>query len=86
MLNLIGALFSGLFIGALARFFYPGAVQMGLTMTMLLGIGGALVVGVVTSMTSGQGIKEGFNRAGCFGSLLGAMLLIWIGRTMGWGF
>lgn len=29
MFNLIGAVFSGLFIGALARFFYPGAVDMG---------------------------------------------------------
>jgi uncharacterized membrane protein YeaQ/YmgE (transglycosylase-associated protein family) len=84
MLNIIGALFSGLFIGALARFFYPGAVQMGLGTTMLLGIGGALVAGVITSMTSSQGIKEGFNRAGCFGSLLGAMLLIWAARSIGW--
>lgn len=85
MLNLIGALLSGLIVGGFARFFYPGAVDMGWGMTTLLGIGGALVVGMLTSLTSKQGLKEGFNRAGCFGSVLGAMLLIWVGRHFGWG-
>jgi len=40
MINIIGAILSGLFIGILARFFYPGAVQMGWIATILLGIGG----------------------------------------------
>ena len=86
MLNIIGIIFSGLLVGVLARFFYPGAVDMGFWMTSLLGVGGALVVGVLASMSSGQGLREGFNRAGCFSSLLGAMLLIFIGRQLGWGF
>ena len=51
-----------------------------------LGVGGALVVGVLASFASGQGVREGFNRAGCFSSILGAMLLILIGRQLGWGF
>ena len=86
MLNIIGIIFSGLFVGVLARFFYPGAVEMGFWMTTLLGVGGALVVGLLGSMTNGQGIGEGINRAGCFSSILGAMLLIFIGRQMGWAF
>ena len=86
MLNLIGAIFSGLVIGALARFFYPGAVEMGWGMTSLLGVGGALIVGGLTSLSSGQGLREGFNRAGCFTSILGAMLLIYLGRHFGWSF
>ncbi len=86
MLNIIGIIFSGLFVGVLARFFYPGAVEMGFWMTVLLGVGGALVVGLLGSMTNGQGISEGFNRAGCFSSILGAMLLIFIGRQLGWAF
>jgi uncharacterized membrane protein YeaQ/YmgE (transglycosylase-associated protein family) len=86
MFNIIGALISGLFVGALARFFYPGAVEMGWGMTSLLGVGGALVVGVLTSLSSGQGLREGFNRAGCFTSILGAMLLIYLGRHFGWSF
>jgi uncharacterized membrane protein YeaQ/YmgE (transglycosylase-associated protein family) len=43
MINIIGAIVSGLIIGALARFFYPGAVQMGWIATILLGIGGSLL-------------------------------------------
>ena len=81
MLNLIGALFSGLIIGALARYFYPGAVDMGLGMTMLLGIGGSLLAGFATTLGS-----EGFNRAGCLASIVGAVVLIFIGRTLGWHF
>jgi uncharacterized membrane protein YeaQ/YmgE (transglycosylase-associated protein family) len=86
MLNMIGIILSGLFVGVLARFFYPGAVELGFWMTVLLGIGGALLAGLPGAMASGQGLREGFNRAGCFASLLGAMLLIFIGRQLGWGF
>ena len=86
MFNIIGALISGLFVGALARFFYPGAVEMGWGMTSLLGMGGALLIGMLTSLSSGQGLREGFNRAGCFTSILGAMLLIYLGRHFGWSF
>ena len=86
MFNIIGALISGLFVGALARLYYPGAVEMGWGMTSLLGMGGALLIGVLTSMSSGQGLREGFNRAGCFTSILGAMLLIYLGRHFGWSF
>lgn len=83
MFNLIGAIISGLIVGALARFFYPGAVEMGWGLTSLLGIGGALVAGLFTSWTTGEGVREGFNRAGCLASIVGAMLLIFIGRQLG---
>lgn len=86
MLNIIGIIASGLFVGVLARFFYPGAVELGFWMTVLLGVGGALIVGLFGAAASGQGVREGFSRAGCFSSLLGAMLLIFIGRQLGWGF
>lgn len=85
MMNLISALISGLIVGALARFFYPGTVDMSLSKTMLFGVGGAVLVGALTSLTSKQGFKEGFNRAGCLGSVIGAMALIWVARYYGWG-
>jgi len=81
MFNLIGAIFSGLFIGALARWFYPGVVEMGWGMTILLGVGGSLLAGLVTSRGS-----EGLSRGGCLASILGAMLLIFVGRHLGWHF
>jgi uncharacterized membrane protein YeaQ/YmgE (transglycosylase-associated protein family) len=84
MLNLVGIVFSGLFVGVLARFFYPGAVELGFWLTVLLGAGGALVAGTIGSLAAGQGASGGINRAGCLASVLGAMLLIFIGRQLGW--
>jgi uncharacterized membrane protein YeaQ/YmgE (transglycosylase-associated protein family) len=79
MLNVFGAIISGLVIGLFARFFYPGAVAMGWIATMLLGIGGSLLAGLIVS-----GGRPGFHRPGCLASILGAMALILIGRLVGW--
>jgi len=83
MMNIIGAIISGLVVGVLARFFYPGAVEMGWIATILLGIGGSLLVGLITASRSPGGIGEGVSRAGCIGSVIGAMLLIFVGRMLG---
>lgn len=83
MFNLIGAIFSGLFVGAFARFFYPGAVPMGWGMTILLGVCGSLLASLITTRGQSGG---GVNRAGCLASVVGAMVLIFIGRHFGWGF
>lgn len=80
MFNIIGAIVSGLVIGALARFFYPGAVEMGWIATILLGIGGSLIAGLVTSRGSSD-----FSRAGCLASVIGAVVLIFLGRLLGVG-
>lgn len=80
MINIIGAIVSGLVIGALARFFYPGAVQMGWLATILLGIGGSLLAGLVTSRG-----RTDFHRAGCLASVIGAIVLILVGRLLGVG-
>lgn len=80
MLNIIGAVISGLLVGALARWFYPGSVDMGWLTTIALGIGGSLLAGLLTHRG-----RAGFNRAGCLASILGAMALILLGRMLGWG-
>lgn len=82
MLNLISIIVSGLLVGALARFFYPGAVEMGLLKTILLGVGGALVAGLFASWRSGGRFGDGVNRAGCLASVIGAMVLIFVGRSL----
>lgn len=81
VLNLISIVISGLLVGLAARFFYPGTVEMGLGRTILLGIGGALVAGLAASLAR-QDRNGGINRAGCLASILGAMLLIFIGRNL----
>lgn len=80
MLNIISAIISGLVIGVLARYFYPGAVNMGWIATILLGIGGSLLAGFVTSRG-----KSDFSRAGCLASIVGAIVLIFLGRMLGIG-
>ena len=78
MINIIGAIISGLIIGALARFFYPGAVDMGWIATILLGVGGSLLAGFATSRGRGD-----FHSAGCLASVIGAIVLILAGRLLG---
>lgn len=80
MLNIVGAILAGLLVGALARWFYPGAVEMGWIATILLGIGGSLLAGLLTHRG-----RSGFHRAGCLASVLGAMALILAGRLLGVG-
>ena len=84
MFNLIGAVISGLIVGFLARWFYPGDVETNWVMTVLLGIGGSLLAGTITASRSPGGINHGVSRAGCLASVLGAMALIFIGRRLGW--
>jgi uncharacterized membrane protein YeaQ/YmgE (transglycosylase-associated protein family) len=77
MLNVISAIVVGLIVGALARWFYPGPVEMGWIATILLGIGGSLAAGLVTS----RGARD-FHRAGFIASIVGAVVLIFIGRLL----
>lgn len=77
MTNIIGALVSGLVVGILARWLYPGPVGLGWIMTIVLGVSGSLLAGLVA--TRGRG---GFQRAGCLASVLGAMALILLGRLL----
>lgn len=77
MFNIIGAIFSGLVIGVLARYFYPGAVPMGWIATIVLGVAGSLIAGLVTTRGSSE-----FQRAGCLASIVGAVVLIFLGRML----
>jgi uncharacterized membrane protein YeaQ/YmgE (transglycosylase-associated protein family) len=79
MLNIVSAIVSGLIVGVLARFFYPGAVAMGWIATILLGVAGSMLAGLVTSRG-----KAEFNQAGCLASIVGAMVLIFAGHLIGW--
>ena len=82
MFNIIGMIVSGLIVGVLARYFYPGAVGMGWLWTLGLGIAGSLLAGVVTSRGS---LSGGFHRAGFIASIIGAMVLIFLGRMLNLG-
>lgn len=80
MLNLISILISGLLVGVVARALYLAPLDMGLGQTILLGIGGSLVAGLAASWRDGRPWSEGFSRAGCLASVVGAMVLIFLAR------
>ena len=82
MINIIGAIVSGLIVGILARYFYPGAVSMGWLWTIGLGIAGSLLAGLITARGS---LSGGFHRAGFIASIIGAMVLIFLGRMLNLG-
>ncbi len=81
----IGSVFSwifcGLVIGWCARFLVPGRQYMSLPMTTLLGIGGALVGGLLYSIARGASVEPfsmtSHNWYGWIVAILGAMLLVW---------
>ena len=78
-MGLIGAIVVGLIVGALARWLMPGEQKMGWIMTILLGIAGSVVAGVIGRTL---GWYEPGQGAGWIASVLGAVLLLFIGGKL----
>jgi uncharacterized membrane protein YeaQ/YmgE (transglycosylase-associated protein family) len=76
LMGFVWMLVVGLIVGALARFFYPGAVNMSWVATLVLGVVGSLVGGVIGSLFSGG--RAGFRPAGLVLSVIGAMIALWV--------
>lgn len=72
----------GLIVGILARFVYPGEVDMGWIMSAVLGVAGSFLAGFVGSMLDKEPGTQ-LKPAGFVWSILGAVLLIFIGRMAG---
>ena len=72
---ILHALF-GLIIGLLARALMPGAQHMGLILTMILGLVGAWLGGVIGRAT---GMYRDGHPAGFFMALVGALIVLWVG-------
>ena len=77
-MNFIWWIIIGLIAGALARLLMPGRDPMGIIATIVLGIVGSLVGGLVSMAIWGNS-TSGFQPAGLLLSVLGAIvvLLIW---------
>jgi len=72
----------GLIVGILARFFYPGAVPLGLVASTLLGIGGSFLAGLIAQLLQPATAREPLHPAGFLYSILGSMLLIFFARNV----
>lgn len=75
ILFILGLIVMGLIIGALARLLLPGRDPMSLFETMLVGIGGSLVAGLIAYYVFDD--NEG---AGFFASLVCAIAIVYIVR------
>ena len=84
MLSFIWWLIVGLIAGALARLIMPGRDSMSWLMTMLLGIVGSIVGGLVSWAIWGpETPNTGFRPAGLLLSIIGAIVVLWIWRMIG---
>lgn len=73
----------GLVVGIVARFIYPGAVHMSLIASMVLGIAGSYLAGLVGNMIHNRdGSDQPFHPAGFIYSVVGALALIFVARNV----
>lgn len=79
-MQILGLLFIGLIIGALARLIKPGDQGLSIVMTMLLGVVGALVGGMIAGLLGTGGIFD-LNIIGFIAALIVAVLLLGVGET-----
>ncbi len=78
--NILAWIAVGIVAGGLARLLVPGRDPMGCLGTMLLGMAGALVGGIVWALAFGGNIRDRIDGAGIFLSTIGAIIVLLIGR------
>lgn len=79
---MIGFIVFGLFVGIVARLLVPGRQRLGLLMTLLLGLAGSVVGGVVANALGTGDIWE-LNLLGGTVAIVAAVFLIVIGERVG---
>ena len=79
-MGIIGLIIIGLIAGAVARWIMPGPDPMGWLGTIALGIVGSLVGGTILGLLFGGTLE--LSAAGIVGSILGALLVLFIWRRM----
>jgi len=74
-MHIVWTILLGLAVGVLARLIYPGRENMGIIVTILLGIAGAFVASYL-----GQWLKiyQPGQTAGFIGSIVGALVLLFV--------
>jgi uncharacterized membrane protein YeaQ/YmgE (transglycosylase-associated protein family) len=83
-MQILGLIIIGIVIGILARLLLPGRQRIGVGMTILLGIGGALVGGIVASAIGTGDIWE-LNFVGTIVGVIAAAGFIGVADAAGLG-
>ena len=78
-MGIIGWIVLGLIAGIAAKAIFPGAEGLGVIMTTLLGIAGALLGGFVAWLLGlGDPIDEFFDLSTWVASIVGAIAILWL--------
>jgi uncharacterized membrane protein YeaQ/YmgE (transglycosylase-associated protein family) len=80
--EMIGFIVFGLIVGVLARLLVPGRQELGLWMTLLLGVIGSIIGGVVANALGTGDIFE-LNFVGAVVAIAASVVLIVIGERAG---
>ena len=83
MLHLIWSAIVGLVVGWIARAVLPGADHMGLIATMLVGVAGSVVGGLIGRVFKKPEPGATFHPAGFLMSIVGAVVLLMALRMLG---
>jgi uncharacterized membrane protein YeaQ/YmgE (transglycosylase-associated protein family) len=78
---IIGFLVFGLIVGAVARLIKPGKQNLSILMTLVLGVVGSLIGGIVASALGTGDIFE-LNILGAIVAIVAAVLLIGVAESM----
>ncbi|MFI8526290.1 GlsB/YeaQ/YmgE family stress response membrane protein [Promicromonospora sukumoe] len=78
---MIGFIVAGLVIGALARLIKPGKQNLGLVATLLLGLAGSVIGGVIANLLGTGDIFE-LNVLGFIVAVVAAVLLIGVAEGL----
>jgi uncharacterized membrane protein YeaQ/YmgE (transglycosylase-associated protein family) len=81
VVGIIGFLVAGLIIGALARLIKPGRQHLSVLMTLVLGIAGSLIGGVIASLIGTGSVGE-LNVLGFIVAVIAAVLLIGVAEGL----
>ena len=76
---MIGFLVFGLFVGAIARLIVPGRQHMSIWMTLLLGVVGSVIGGLVANLLGTGSIWE-LNFLGATVAIISAVVLVAVGE------
>jgi uncharacterized membrane protein YeaQ/YmgE (transglycosylase-associated protein family) len=83
----LGAIISwivfGLIIGLISRALYPGRQKMGMGATIILGILGSLVGGLIAwALGFGDPTRGAFDGSGWIMSIVGGLIVVWASLAM----
>jgi uncharacterized membrane protein YeaQ/YmgE (transglycosylase-associated protein family) len=78
-MGIIGWILLGLLAGVIAKAIMPGAEGVGIILTTLLGVGGALLGGfLATALGFGDPIDEFFDLSTWVAAIVGALIILYL--------